>query len=157
MWNGDSYFVLRRVWYQLVRVGRAVTGLGVGVLFGVGLSVSQMVNPEKVLSFLTLTPSWDPSLLFVMGAATVIAFFGFRRATDHQPVFDVEHYLPSNRQIDGKLMIGASLFGVGWGLAGYCPGPAITGLGAGSIEPILFIVSMIVGTQIAKLLEKSGA
>jgi len=134
-----------------MRAGRAVTGLGVGMLFGIGLSVSQMVNPEKVLAFLTLTSSWDPSLLFVMGAASLVTFIGYRWATGRPPVYDVKHYLPTNRELDGPLIIGACIFGVGWGLAGYCPGPAITALSSGTLEPVAFLAAMLAGSQVARL------
>lgn len=136
-----------------MRVGRSLSGLGAGVLFGVGLSVSQMVNPEKVLGFLTLTSAWDPSLLFVMGAASLVAFIGFRWATGRPPVYDVKHYLPTNRQIDWPLIIGACIFGIGWGLAGYCPGPAITALSSGMLEPVIFLIAMLAGSQVARLFD----
>ena len=134
-------------------VQRAVAGLGVGVLFGMGLAVSQMANPEKVLAFLNLAGTWDASLLLVMGAATGIAFVGYRWATNNAPLFESRHYLPTARDIDFKLIGGALIFGVGWGLAGYCPGPAITGLGSGSAEPFIFVGTMVVGSQIARLVQ----
>ncbi len=132
-------------------VGRALSGLGVGILFGLGLSVSQMVNPEKVLAFLNIAANWDPSLVFVMGAASVVTFIGYRWASGSPPVFDTQHYLPTNRQIDWHLVVGACLFGVGWGLAGYCPGPAITALSAGTVEPAIFVASLLAGSQLTRL------
>lgn len=140
-----------------MKVGRSLTGLIVGVLFGIGLSVSQMANPEKVLGFLTLTSSWDPSLLFVMGAASLVVFVGYRWATGRPPVFDVKHHLPTNRQLDWQLITGACIFGIGWGLAGYCPGPAVTALSSSALEPVIFVVAMLAGSQVARLFELNRA
>ena len=132
---------------------RALAGLAIGILFGVGLAVSQMTNALKVLAFLNVSGDWDPSLLLVMLAATSVTFFGYRWATNKAPLFEEKHYLPTARDIDVRLVTGAVVFGVGWGLAGYCPGPAITVLGSGSIEPIIFIAAMVVGSQIARLVQ----
>ncbi len=132
-------------------VQRAFSGLLTGTVFGIGLAVSQMTNPEKVLSFLTLNPEWDPSLLLVLGAAVTVTWLGYRWILNGRPLFDTEHHLSENRTIDGRLLVGAIAFGTGWGIAGYCPGPALAGLGSGSSEPQIFILSMIAGSQIAKL------
>ena len=134
-----------------MNIQRAVAGLFVGILFGFGLGVSQLANPEKVLAFLNVARNWDPSLLLVIGAATVTTFFGYRWATHKKPLFEERHYLPTAKDIDFRLITGAGIFGVGWGLAGYCPGPAIAGMGSGSIEPFIFIVAMIVGSQLARI------
>lgn len=133
-----------------MKIRRAVAGLATGTLFGVGLAVSQMTNPEKVLAFLTLLPGWDPSLLLVMGAAVIVTFAGYRLVLGSAPLFDSQHNLPTNRIIDQKLLAGAAIFGAGWGLAGYCPGPALAGLASGSTEPLVFIAFMIAGSQIAR-------
>lgn len=132
-------------------VRRSVAGLLVGTLFGLGLAVSQMANPEKVLAFLNVIANWDPSLLLVMAAATAIAFVGYRWATNSGPLFETRHYLPTARQIDPRLLIGAVIFGIGWGLAGYCPGPALTGLSSGTAEPFIFVAAMLTGSQIARV------
>ena len=134
-----------------MNLGRAFSGLAVGTLFGLGLAISQMANPEKVLAFLNVAGSWDPSLLFVMGGATAVAFFGFRWATRSAPFFEEEHFLPTNNDIDVRLLSGATLFGLGWGLAGYCPGPAITALSSGLMEPVIFVAAMVAGSQLARL------
>ena len=134
-----------------MKIARAFAGLATGALFGIGLAVSQMTNPEKVLSFLTLLPGWDPSLLLVMGGAVAVTWLGYRLVLSRPPLFDVEHNLPTKRVIDSKLLAGALVFGLGWGLAGYCPGPAIAGLASGSSEPVIFIASMIAGSQLARL------
>lgn len=132
-------------------VRRSLAGLLVGVVFGLGLAISQMANPEKVLAFLNVAATWDPSLLLVMGAASGVAFAGFRLVTNNAPLFETRHYLPTKQTIDARLIVGAIIFGLGWGLAGYCPGPAITGLASGALEPAIFVVAMLVGSQLARL------
>lgn len=131
---------------------KSVAGFATGTLFGVGLAVAQMTNPEKVLSFLRLVPGWDPSLALVMVAAIPVTWIGYRWAQRSPPVFDTAFRLPDARQIDARLLTGAALFGVGWGLAGYCPGPVITGLATGSIEPPVFVAAMLGGSQLARIL-----
>lgn len=134
-------------------VRRALAGLAVGTLFGAGLAVSQMTNALKVLGFLNVAGDWDPSLLLVILAATSVTFVGYRWATNKAPLFEEKHYLPTASDIDVRLVTGAVIFGVGWGLAGYCPGPAIAGLGSGAAEPIVFVAAMVVGSQIARLIQ----
>ena len=131
-------------------VRRSVAALLIGVVFGVGLAVSQMTNPEKVLAFLNVPGDWDASLLLVMAAAVIVTFFGYPWATKHAPLFETKHYLPTATRIDMRLVAGAVIFGVGWGLAGYCPGPAIAGLASGSLEPLVFVGAMIAGSQVAR-------
>lgn len=118
-----------------------------GLLFGLGLGLSQMIDRDRVLGFLDVTGVWDPTLLFVLGGAvtvTVIAFrFVLRRS---QPILTEKFYLPTKKDIDKPLIIGAALFGVGWGIAGYCPGPGITALVLGMWNPVLFMVAFIVGS-----------
>jgi uncharacterized membrane protein YedE/YeeE len=118
-----------------------------GLLFGLGLGVSQMIDRERVLGFLDVTGVWDPTLLFVLGGAvtvTVIAFrFVLRRP---QPLFAHQFHLPTKKDIDKPLIIGAALFGVGWGIAGYCPGPGITALVLGLWNPVLFLVAFVAGS-----------
>ena len=137
--------------------GRAMSAFGAGVLFGVGLAVAQMTNPEKVLAFLNVAGDWDPSLLFVMAAATGTFFVGYRLVTRRAPIFEAEHQLPTATRIDPRLMIGALVFGLGWGVAGYCPGPAIAGLASGSAEPLILVGAMIVGSQLAGLLRRESS
>lgn len=130
---------------------RALAAGITGTIFGAGLAISSMTNPEKVLSFLTLAKGWDPSLLLVMGAAVAVTFVGYRLAWSKQPLFADSHSLPGNSVIDRKLLGGAVMFGMGWGLAGYCPGPAIAALASGSMEPFIVLASMLIGSQIARL------
>ncbi len=131
---------------------RGIAALVAGTVFGIGLAVSQMVNPEKVLAFLNIAGSWDPSLMFVMAGAIAVTFVGFRLFSSQAPLFAERHDLPTSTEIDKRLVIGAVIFGLGWGLAGYCPGPAIAGLGSGSMEPPIFLGAMIAGSLVASRL-----
>lgn len=120
-----------------------------GALFGAGLTVSQMINPYKVISFLDIsgqfTGQWDPSLAFVMLGALIITFIGYRFVfKKDSPLFGETFHLPTNFSIDKPLIIGAVLFGVGWGIAGLCPGPALAGIGFNGVNGIIFLASMLV-------------
>jgi uncharacterized membrane protein YedE/YeeE len=117
-----------------------------GLLFGGGLTISQMVNPTKVTDFLDFFGRWDPSLAFVMGSALMVTFACFRiilRRPD--PLFAPGFHVPSARRIDARLIGGSALFGIGWGLAGYCPGPAVASLAYGRWQSAVFVTAMIVG------------
>ncbi|NKC01467.1 MAG: YeeE/YedE family protein [Pseudomonadales bacterium] len=117
-----------------------------GTIFGAGLVVSGMTDPEKVLAFLTLGAGWDPALIFVMGSAVVVATLGFwlvgKRAA---PLFDTTFHAPASTALDGPLLGGAVLFGVGWGVSGFCPGPALVGVMTLDERALLFIVAYGVG------------
>jgi uncharacterized membrane protein YedE/YeeE len=118
-----------------------------GILFGLGLGVSQMIDRQRILGFLDITGNWDPTLLFVLGGAvgvTVIAFRFVLRLP--HPLLSDQFYLPTHKDIDRPLVIGAAIFGVGWGIAGYCSGPSLTALVLGIWNPVLFVVAMIVGS-----------
>ncbi|MDA0823721.1 MAG: YeeE/YedE family protein [Proteobacteria bacterium] len=131
-------------------MSRHIVALVTGVIFGLGLAVSQMMNPEKVLAFLDVTGDWDPSLAFVMGGAVAVTLLSFRRVLRlPKPLFGERFEVPSNDAIDGPLLAGAIIFGIGWGVAGYCPGPAIASLTIGSVEPAIFIGAFIVGNFLA--------
>lgn len=117
-----------------------------GMLFGLGLCVSKMADPRKIMGFLDVAGNWDPSLLLVMSSGLLVVAIGYRLAlTRGKPVFDEKFYLPTNTQIDIKLVVGAILFGVGWGLIGYCPGPIIASLGFFSVPIVIVFFSMLVG------------
>ncbi|MFT7527481.1 MAG: putative membrane protein YedE/YeeE [Arenicella sp.] len=123
-----------------------------GALFGIGLAVSQMVNPEKVLAFLDVFGDWDPSLLLVIGSATGFTLISFRWVLKRQqPLFADSFRLPAKTDIDSQLLTGAALFGIGWGLAGYCPGPGLAALTLGSLEPIVFVVCLLIGSSVPAL------
>lgn len=127
-----------------------------GLIFGIGLVVSGMANPEKVQNFLDFAGTWDPSLAFVMGGAVVIAFIGYRLAFRRgAPLLDSEFHVPTKTSIDGRLLAGSAVFGIGWGLAGFCPGPALTSLLLAAKGTLIFVPAMIVGLGLAKLLSTS--
>jgi uncharacterized membrane protein YedE/YeeE len=129
----------------------------IGLLFGLGLIVSGMSNPAKVLNFLDvagiLAGAWDASLAFVMAGAVVVTFLGFRYVLKlAHPVFAARFYMPTRSDIDPKIIVGPAIFGIGWGLAGFCPGPALTALGFGSISAIVFVVAMFTGMVLARFI-----
>jgi uncharacterized protein len=123
-----------------------LAALGAGVLFGVGLVVSRMVDPGKVLAFLDLAGRWDPSLALVMAGALAVAIPGFRLAQARgAPALGGRFDAPATRGIDRRLLLGAAVFGVGWGLVGFCPGPAIASLAFGQPESLVFVLAMAAG------------
>ena len=121
-----------------------------GIIFGLGLSISEMINPTRVIGFLDIAGRWDPTLMFVMGGALAITLPAFaltlRRA---RPLLDDQFLLPTKRDIDRQLIFGAAIFGIGWGLGGFCPGPALAALASGSPAVILFVLAMIAGQWLA--------
>jgi uncharacterized membrane protein YedE/YeeE len=127
----------------------------IGLIFGFGLIVSGMSNPAKVLNFLDVAAigagTWDASLAFVMAGAVAVTFLGFRRVLKlPRPFFAARFYLPTRADIDPRIMIGPAIFGIGWGLAGFCPGPALTALGFGSTSAIIFVAAMCAGMVLAR-------
>jgi len=131
----------------------AASALVVGIIFGAGLALSDMINPARVLAFLDVAGTWDPTLAFVMGGAiipTVIAFAMRPHLT--RPLLAGAFSIPENRAPDRRLLIGSALFGVGWGLVGFCPGPAISGLVFGLWQPWLFVAAMLTGMLAERLL-----
>lgn len=125
---------------------RLAAALLAGLVFGLGLVISQMIDPAKVLGFLDIAGDWDPSLAFVIGGAVPVAALGFRLAARRgKPLMDLRFHAPTRREIDRPLVLGAALFGIGWGLVGYCPGPAITSLAMGRSEPVIFVLAMLGG------------
>ena len=123
-----------------------------GLLFGLGLIVSQMVNPAKVLGFLDIFGNWDPSLALVMGGAVAVSALGYLIAKRRGvPVLAPRLEIPTRRDLDSRLIGGAALFGIGWGLAGLCPGPALVGLTFGPWQMFVFVAAMIIGMAIFRL------
>lgn len=123
-----------------------LVSLVAGVVFGLGLAVAEMTNPLKVLDFLDLAGNWDPSLAFVMGGAVLVTLVAFRFVLRRPvPLYGERFHLPTLTQLDRKLLGGAALFGIGWGLAGYCPGPALATILSGNSETWLFVPAMLVG------------
>ncbi len=136
-------------------MARIFGGLIAGLLFGMGLSISGMINPAKVIGFLDIAGAWDPSLAFVMLGGVTVTAIGYhvvlRRS---RPLFEPGFTLPTRRDIDPPLLMGAGLFGIGWGLGGYCPGPALAGLGFGAPQTFAFVAAMLIGMFVAR---RSGA
>lgn len=130
--------------------GLAFAGLA-GGLFGAGLVISGMAQPARVLGFLTVTTGWDPSLAFVMAGAVAAYALALRiRARRFAPWFDAAFHVPTRRDIDTPLVVGAAVFGIGWGLAGLCPGPSLVNLGAGTPSAIAFVAAMLVGMMLQR-------
>ena len=132
-----------------------IFGFLIGLIFGVGLVISGMSNPAKVINFLDVTGSFDPSLLFVMGGAVVVVFIGFKVVLKRSaPIFGHVFHIPTRSDIDKSLVLGAALFGIGWGLSGFCPGPALTATLLGSEGILYFLPAMITGLIISKVIRK---
>ena len=130
----------------------AFPGLLVGLLFGAGLALSGMVNPARVLGFLDLAGRWDPTLILVLMAALLPSALGYALVRKmKRPVMAEEFCIPQNRTIEGRLVAGAALFGIGWGLVGLCPGPAIASLAFGKWQSWLFVAAMITGMWLQRL------
>jgi uncharacterized membrane protein YedE/YeeE len=125
----------------------------IGVLFGLGLIISGMSNPQKILNFLDITGNWDPSLIFVMGGAVIVGLVGFYIASKRtESFFGGAIQIPSRRDISRPLVLGSLIFGAGWGLAGFCPAPAIVALGAGHLKALVFVLAMLAGMALCNRL-----
>ena len=135
-----------------------VTALACGALFGLGLAVSQMAIPAKVLGFLDVAGNWDPSLLFVLGGAVAVTAIAFRFVLRQpKPLFDASFETQANTAIDARLIGGAAIFGVGWGLAGYCPGPGIVSLARFAPDAYVFVAAFVVGSLIFRASVRRGS
>lgn len=134
---------------------KTLLGLLLGILFSLGLSISGMVDPNKVINFLDITGSWDPSLMFVMGGAAGLNFILFRFILKRKnPLLDKEFYLPSSSEVDKKLLIGSAIFGIGWGIGGICPGPGFANLFLLNPKILVFVLSLIMGMVIFQIIQK---
>ncbi len=134
---------------------KIVSAFLIGGLFGIGIALSGMANPAKVLNFFDIAGTWDPSLIFVMGGALVTTAIGYRLVfgARERPLFDARYSLPTTRDIDMPLVGGSALFGIGWGIAGFCPGGAVPALGLGHPQTPIFLVAMIAGIILARWLK----
>lgn len=131
-----------------------VMALIAGLVFGLGLILSGMSNPAKVIGFLDISGNWDPSLAFVMAGAIAVSFLPFRLAKNRSTaLLGGPIRLPAATDIDRRLVLGSVIFGIGWGLAGYCPGPALVSLLSGGAKPLIFVVSMLAGMAVFELLQ----
>ncbi len=127
-----------------------------GIIFGLGLSISEMINPARVIGFLDIAGQWDITLLLVMGSAVFVTLIGFPLVLKQpHPLLSEKFSLPTKSNIDIELLSGASLFGIGWGLAGLCPGPAVAALASLSPSVMLFVAAMLVGLYIAPMIENT--
>ncbi len=130
----------------------------IGLVFGLGIALSGMANPAKVLNFFDVAGTWDPSLIFVMGGALAVTFIGYRLVLRRStPLLGTAFQIPTKRTIDLPLIAGSAVFGVGWGISGFCPGGALPALGTGEIEVFIFVGGLVAGTVLARLLRKRTA
>jgi uncharacterized protein len=130
---------------------KMLVNLFAGTLFSLGLAISGMVDPAKVIGFLDVAGDWDPTLVFVMGGALLVTIPAFRLILKRpRPVLADKFELPTNKDVDARLLWGSALFGIGWGLAGFCPGPAVTALASGLMPVFVFVAAMVVGMAVYK-------
>jgi uncharacterized protein len=133
---------------------RILSAFAIGLIFGLGIAISGMINPAKVLNFFDLAGTWDPSLAFVMGGALAVAIPGYWLVFGRPaPVLEDRFQLPDTRSIDLRLVLGSATFGVGWGIAGFCPGGALPALGTGRAEVFVFLGALIAGLLVARVLQ----
>ena len=131
---------------------KMLVNLLAGALFGLGLTISEMINPAKIIGFLDFVGDWDPTLAFVMGGALLVTIPAFRLILRRpRPVLADEFDLPTEKDVDPRLLAGSAIFGIGWGLAGFCPGPAVTALTSGLAPVFVFVAAMVAGMAVYKV------
>ncbi|CAN1516962.1 COG2391 Predicted transporter component [Paracoccaceae bacterium] len=137
---------------------RLLAALLIGLIFGLGISISGMINPAKVLNFFDIAGTWDPSLAFVMVGALCVTIPGYRLVLKRPaPVMESGFHLPDTKVIDRRLVLGSATFGIGWGIAGFCPGGALPALGTGRVDVFLFVAALIGGLLFARVLQSRVA
>ena len=137
---------------------KLVFALLTGLVFGIGIAISGMMDPAKVLNFFDVAGTWDPSLAFVMGGALVTTFIGYKLVFGRAaPVFEDSFNVPTSRTIDARLIGGSAIFGIGWGISGFCPGGALPALGTGRWEVFAFTAALVVGIFLAKFAQSLAA
>jgi uncharacterized membrane protein YedE/YeeE len=137
---------------------RLIASYLAGLVFGIGIAISGMANPAKVLNFFDVAGTWDPSLIFVMGGALLTTAAGYRLVLRRRgPLLDTGFHLPARRDLDGGLLGGAALFGVGWGITGFCPGGALPALGTGKTDVLIFVAAMTAGIVLAQAIRTRSA
>lgn len=137
---------------------RILTTYLIGLIFGIGISIGGMANPAKVINFFDFAGTWDPSLIFVMGGALIVTFIGYRFVLKRPaPIFDKRFLIPTKTDLDPQLIGGSALFGIGWGIAGFCPGGALPALGTGVPEVFIFVIALLFGIYTAKKLQTALA
>ncbi|MHA7872651.1 MAG: DUF6691 family protein [Hyphococcus sp.] len=133
---------------------RVASSFVIGLLFGLGLVISQMTNPAKILGFLDVAGNWDPTLAVVMASALLTTLIGYRFVLAREkPAFDISFHLPAKTVIDRPLLVGAAIFGAGWGMAGLCPGPGISAAAIGGAPPLVFLGTMALGMAAQRLIK----
>lgn len=132
-------------------------GFLTGLIFGLGLCLANMTDPAVVLGFLDIAGAWNPALAFVMAAGVAVTFIGYRIVLRGRPLWAARFQLPTAIAVDRPLIAGAALFGVGWGLAGYCPGPAIVSLASGRLAVVAFVIAMLAGMVLVRWLRGLGS
>jgi len=142
---------------MLKTTGKAVAGLSIGLVFGAGLAVSEMTNPLKVQNFFDFSGHCYASLLLVMISAVLTNYIGYRMVLKRsKPVIEEKFFLPDTNKITPQLITGSAIFGFGWGLSGYCPGPVMAAVTYGALEPVLFVIAMASGFYIRRLMTRVG-
>lgn len=132
---------------------RMISAFTVGLIFGLGIAISGMINPAKVLNFFDVAGHWDPSLIFVMGGALITTFIGYRLVLRRPaPLIEARFQVPTNSAIDARLIGGSAVFGLGWGIAGFCPGAALPALATGKLEVLAFVGALLAGIWVARLI-----
>lgn len=132
---------------------RLISSYIIGLIFGIGISISGMGNPAKVVNFFDVAGTWDPSLAFVMAGAVVVTFIGYKLVLARpKPVQEDRFYVPTNSKIDTRLIGGSLIFGVGWGISGFCPGAALPVVGTFRVEVLVFVAALLAGVVIARIL-----
>ena len=137
---------------------RILTSYVIGLVFGIGISISGMANPAKVLNFFDVSGPWDPSLAFVMGGALIVTFIGYRYVLKRPaPMLSTSFQLPTRSDLDLRLIGGSAVFGIGWGMAGFCPGGALPALGTGQSDVFIFVAALLAGIAAAKFMQTAFA
>jgi uncharacterized membrane protein YedE/YeeE len=135
---------------------RLLSAWAIGLIFGLGIALSGMANPAKVLNFFDIAGAWDPSLAFVMGGALATTFLGYRLVFRRPaPVLDAGFHLPTPKALDARLIGGSAVFGIGWGISGFCPGGALPALGTGALDVFAFVAALVAGLLIAHALKSA--
>ncbi|NVK35481.1 MAG: YeeE/YedE family protein [Rhodobacteraceae bacterium] len=139
-------------------MAKVFTAFVFGLIFGVGILISGMANPAKVLNFFDVAGTWDPSLMFVMGGALIVTAIGYRFVFRlPHPLLDGKFLVPTRKDLDLKLILGSVIFGVGWGMSGFCPGGLIPAIGIGIVEPIIAVAAVLAGMYTYKTLTRTQA
>ncbi|MCR9137545.1 MAG: YeeE/YedE family protein [Alphaproteobacteria bacterium] len=134
---------------------RLISTYLIGLVFGIGISISGMADPAKVLNFFDLFGTWDPSLAFVMGGGLLVTYFGYRFVfRQSAPVFETAFIVPKSKRVDLRLLGGSAVFGIGWGIAGFCPGGVLPVIGTGRPDVLVFVASLIAGMLVARLFNR---